>query len=110
MMSRAYSGGNQANSAARQVVCVVLYHSPLKFFVRRLQKLLAKKKGGGNLMKKKPYVKPELEMVALRVEERLAACEYYYKVGLAYINCDNKFFPLDEPGTCTLSIVATGIS
>lgn len=61
-------------------------------------------------MNKKQYVKPEFKMVALCAEERLAACENYYKSGFGYPGCHDKFFPNDEPATCTLTINPVGVS
>ena len=61
-------------------------------------------------MGKKLYVKPEFKMIALRPEERLAACEYYYKTGLSGGGCYSKFFPVDEPAACTITITPSSVS
>lgn len=41
-------------------------------------------------MKKKGYVKPDMTMVGLRTEERLAYCEAWYKSSLGYPGCIEK--------------------
>lgn len=61
-------------------------------------------------MQKKVYQKPELMRVALSSEERLAACDFFYKTGYTGVGCRTSFYPDDNPGSCTILITPESIS
>lgn len=59
---------------------------------------------------KKPYTKPEMTMVALRTEERMATCDYYYKVGQSGSGCFTNFFFQTDPASCIVMTTEQSIS
>ncbi len=61
-------------------------------------------------MQKKVYEKPEVVRVALSSEERLAACDFFYKTGYSGSGCRTSFYPDDNPATCTIMITPESAS
>ena len=61
-------------------------------------------------MAKLEYVKPELERIELKSEERLAACDYYYKTGLTGGGCRTSFFYDLDPATCLVMSTPQSVS
>ncbi len=61
-------------------------------------------------MSKMAYEKPEIMQVALSSEERLAACDYFYKTGYTGTGCRTSFYPDDNPASCTILITPESIS
>lgn len=59
-------------------------------------------------MGKKRYDKPLFKMIALRPEERLAGCGYYYKIGLIGQGCHTDFLFNKNPEGCMLQNVSVG--
>ncbi|HHW31711.1 MAG TPA: hypothetical protein GXX20_08590 [Clostridiaceae bacterium] len=56
-------------------------------------------------MTKKMYVKPEITMVGLRIEERLANCiGHTYQFSPSPDGCNKLVFPEDYPSTCTITL------
>lgn len=61
-------------------------------------------------MSKKTYVKPTMERIELNSEERLATCDYYYKVGLTGGGCHSSFFDVVNPATCLVMTTPQSVS
>jgi hypothetical protein len=59
---------------------------------------------------KKSYVKPVITMVALRPEERMATCDYIYKVGLSGSGCRSDFFEDTNPSSCIVMTTPQALS
>ena len=51
-------------------------------------------------MKKKQYIKPEAEIVDLRVEERMADCSVIYYSSEGYSGCNEVRFENIDPDSC----------
>lgn len=49
----------------------------------------------------KAYVNPEIKMVALRTEERLAVCDSWYLSKWHYAGCNTNQYQVTSPATCT---------
>lgn len=61
-------------------------------------------------MDRQTYVKPEMERIELSSEERLAACDYFYKVGYSGSGCRTSFFEDISPATCLIMTTPQSIS
>lgn len=59
---------------------------------------------------KKNYVKPEIRMISVSPEERLATCKYVNLSELVADDCNDVFYPVDSPSTCHYMIVPNGLS
>ncbi|MPM64034.1 hypothetical protein SDC9_110920 [bioreactor metagenome] len=59
---------------------------------------------------KKAYTRPQINLISIRSEERLAACEYYYKSGQYVTGCNSNFFPDTSPSSCTITIIESALS
>jgi len=51
-------------------------------------------------MSKKVYVKPSIDMIALRLEERLAVCDSWYLSKWHVAGCNSNQYQVTSPGTC----------
>ena len=51
-----------------------------------------------------------MERIELNSAERLAACDYYYKVGLSGGGCHSSFFDVVNPATCLVMTTPQSVS
>ena len=59
-------------------------------------------------MKKKMYVKPEINMIALRTEERLAVCDSWYISKWKTPGCTTNQYQVTAPAICFAVDETTG--
>lgn len=49
---------------------------------------------------KRKYEKPEMKMIALRLEERLASCDSWYLSKWKVAGCNSNQYQVTSPATC----------
>ena len=54
-------------------------------------------------MNKRHYIKPEINMVSLSTEERMAACDYTWIVNMSGQSCYTNIWAISNPGSCLVA-------